>query len=115
MKRKLLAALLVCCMAGSALVGCADKGAAEQESETQKGVQEEDAGDTSGGEETSPGEGTAENITIEFFSQKQEEAAQMAYRNAAEDFHKEYPNITVEINTVPDSEKVFRVCRNQDK
>ncbi len=107
MKRKLLAALLVCCMAGSALVGCADKGAAEQESETQKGVQEEDAGDTSGGEETSPGEGTAENITIEFFSQKQEEAAQMAYRNAAEDFHKEYPNITVEINTVPDSEKVL--------
>lgn len=52
-------------------------------------------------------ESTGENITIEFFNQKQEEAAQQAYRNAAEEFHKEYPNITVEINTVPDSDKVL--------
>ena len=94
--------LLACCLIGGTLSGCGGKTENSTESsqasaETAKTEQE----DTSGEKEQ------PENITIEFFNQKQEEAAQQAYRNAAEDFHKEYPYITIEINTVPDSDKVL--------
>lgn len=98
----MLAMLLACCLIGGTLSGCGGKTENSTESsqasaETAKTEQE----DTSGEKEQ------PENITIEFFNQKQEEAAQQAYRNAAEDFHKEYPYITIEINTVPDSDKVL--------
>ena len=106
MKRKRLAVFLTCCMTAGILAGCGGDNA--------------DTGSTQAGQESAgastqavsvtaeeEGEGTGEAITIEFFNQKQEEAAQQAYRNAAEEFHKEYPNIVVEINTVPDSDKVL--------
>lgn len=82
MKRELLALLMTGCLIGGSITAYGE----------------------SGDDQTAQ---AGEDITIEFFSQKQEEAAQIAYRNAAEEFHKEYPNITVEINTVPDSEKVL--------
>ena len=102
MRKRMLAMLLACCLIGGTLSGCGGKTENSTESsqasaETAKTEQE----DTSGEKEQ------PENITIEFFNQKQEEAAQQAYRNAAEDFHKEYPYITIEINTVPDSDKSF--------
>ena len=102
MRKRMLAMLLACCLIGGTLSGCGGKTENSTESsqasaETAKTEQE----DTSGEKEQ------PENITIEFFNQKQEEAAQQAYRNAAEDFHKEYPYITIEINTVPDSDKVL--------
>lgn len=102
MRKRMLAMLLACCLIGGTLSGCGGKTENSKENsqasaETAKTEQE----DTSGEKEQ------PENITIEFFNQKQEEAAQQAYRNAAEDFHKEYPYITIEINTVPDSEKVL--------
>ena len=102
MRKRMLAMLLACCLIGGTLSGCGGKTENSKENsqasaETEKTEQE----DTSGEKEQ------PENITIEFFNQKQEEAAQQAYRNAAEDFHKEYPYITIEINTVPDSDKVL--------
>ena len=103
MKRKLLAVLLTCCMTAGMLAGCGgnskEPGSAQPEQEA--------AGASAQAGTEAAAESTGENITIEFFNQKQEEAAQQAYRNAAEEFHKEYPNITVEINTVPDSDKVL--------
>ena len=97
MKRKRLAVFLTCCMTAGILAGCGGDNA--------------DTGSTQAGQESAgastqavsvtaeeEGEGTGEAITIEFFNQKQEEAAQQAYRNAAEEFHKEYPNIVVSGN-----------------
>ena len=86
MRKRMLAMLLACCLIGGTLSGCGGKTENSKENsqasaETEKTEQE----DTSGEKEQ------PENITIEFFNQKQEEAAQQAYRNAAEDFHKEYP------------------------
>ena len=103
MKRKLLAVLLTCCMTAGMLAGC---GGSSKEAGSAQPEQEGAGASAQAGTEAAA-ESTGENITIEFFNQKQEEAAQQAYRNAAEEFHKEYPNITVEINTVPDSDKVL--------
>ena len=103
MKRKLLAVLLTCCMTAGMLAGC---GGSSKEAGSAQPEQEGAGASVQAGTEAAA-ESTGENITIEFFNQKQEEAAQQAYRNAAEEFHKEYPYITVEINTVPDSDKVL--------
>ncbi|MFF2093179.1 extracellular solute-binding protein [Paenibacillus sp. NPDC058174] len=46
-------------------------------------------------------------VKIEFFQQQGEEAIQSAYKAVIEDFSKEYPNIKIEMNTVPDSVKVL--------
>jgi len=68
-----------------------------------------DNGGNKGAEATS-GESEApkgKSISIEYFNQKSEEAAKRAFQNAADAFHKENPDITVKITTVPDSEKVL--------
>ncbi|RXZ82537.1 extracellular solute-binding protein [Paenibacillaceae bacterium] len=53
-------------------------------------------------------------VKIEFFQQQGEEAIQNAYRAVIEDFSKEYTNIQIDMNTVPDSVKVLtaRVASN---
>jgi len=53
-------------------------------------------------------------IKLEFFQQQGEEAIQNAYKAVIEDFSKEYGNIKIDMNTVPDPVKVLaaRVSTN---
>ncbi|WP_053376600.1 ABC transporter substrate-binding protein [Paenibacillus sp. FJAT-27812] len=51
--------------------------------------------------------GKSDSIKIEFFQQQGEEAIQNAYREIIADFTKEYPNILIDMNTVPDPVKVL--------
>ncbi|MFR8337990.1 MAG: hypothetical protein ACLVAW_15700 [Eisenbergiella massiliensis] len=88
MKKKLLSIFLTCCMVGGMLNGC---GSSQSESGNASVPQESSSAQTQTASDSSETK-AVENITIEFFNQKQEEAAQQAYRNAAEEFHKEYPN-----------------------
>ncbi|KOY16032.1 hypothetical protein AMS66_14785 [Paenibacillus xylanivorans] len=46
-------------------------------------------------------------VKIEFFQQQGEEAIQNAYHEIIADFTKEYPNIAINMNTVPDPVKVL--------
>lgn len=46
-------------------------------------------------------------VKIEFFQQQGEEAIQNAYHEIIADFTKEYPNIEINMNTVPDPVKVL--------
>jgi len=46
-------------------------------------------------------------IKLEFFQQQGEEAIQNAYKAVIEDFSKEYGNIKIDMNTVPDPVKVL--------
>lgn len=51
--------------------------------------------------------GASETITIEFFQQKMEEGPQKGYQAVIDKFHEEYPNIRIELNTVPDAGSVL--------
>lgn len=46
-------------------------------------------------------------LTIEFFQQKTEEAAQIGYNNIIEKFNEANPDIKIEMNTVPDAPTVL--------
>ncbi|MFF2481111.1 ABC transporter substrate-binding protein [Paenibacillus sp. NPDC058071] len=62
------------------------------------------SGDNGNAGEGKKGDGV---VKIEFFQQQGEEAIQSAYKAIIDDFSKEYPNIKIEMNTVPDSVKVL--------
>ncbi len=65
---------------------------------------------TACGKDNAPGNensGKSDSIKIEFFQQQGEEAIQNAYRKVIADFTKEYPNIIIDMNTVPDPVKVL--------
>lgn len=53
-------------------------------------------------------------LTIEFFQQKSEEGPQKGYQAIIDKFNNEYPNIKIEMNTVPDAGKVLtsRIASN---
>ncbi|REK75164.1 ABC transporter substrate-binding protein [Paenibacillus paeoniae] len=65
---------------------------------------------TACGKESTPSNsdnGKGDVVKIEFFQQQGEEAIQSAYREVIADFSKEYPNIVIDMNTVPDPVKVL--------
>ena len=108
MKRKMVARMLTAVMAvtlaacgakpDAAADGSGASGNDNASADTSQQEKQEDAGSgASGGEE----------ITIEYFNQKTEEAAQAAYAKVVPMFEEEYPNIHIEINTVPDGKQVL--------
>ena len=93
MKKRMLSMILAAMLAGTALTGCGSSGQ-DTGSEAQ-----------SGGESTEGSSG--DSITVEFFQQKSEEGPQKGYQLVIDEFEKEYPNIKIEMNTVPDAGKVL--------
>lgn len=51
--------------------------------------------------------GASDVLTIEFFQQKSEEAAQVGYQEIIDKFNEENPDIKIEMNTVPDAPTVL--------
>ena len=92
MKKK--TALLLCiALAAANILGCSS--GAEPENTTE---------DTTQKTESKSEDGV---LTIEFFQQKTEEAAQIGYNNIIDKFNEENPDIKIEMNTVPDAPTVL--------
>lgn len=99
--RKKLAVLLCTAMAVSSLAGCSS--GAKEANDTQGESKKEDSQDKAEGS----GEGSKEALTLEFFQQKSEEAAQVGYQNIIDKFNEQNPDIKIEMNTVPDAPTVL--------
>lgn len=99
--RKKLAVLLCTAMAVSSLVGCSS--GAKEASDTQGESKKEEAKDKAENKE----EGSGDVLTLEFFQQKSEEAAQVGYQNIIDKFNEQNPDIKIEMNTVPDAPTVL--------
>ena len=109
MKKRIFAMLLSSALLVSALAACGnDAGSSSSSqadssssSESSSSKAEDPSSSETGGDESASGE----VIEIEFFQQQGEEAIQAGYNAIIEDFQKEYPNIKITQNTVPDSLK----------
>lgn len=99
--RKKLAVLLCTAMAVSSLAGCSS--GAKEASDTQGESKKEEAKDKAENKEESSGD----VLTLEFFQQKSEEAAQVGYQNIIDKFNEQNPDIKIEMNTVPDAPTVL--------
>ena len=99
--RKKLAVLLCTAMAVSSLAGCSS--GAKEAGDTQGESKKEEAKDKAENKE----EGSGDVLTLEFFQQKSEEAAQVGYRNIIDKFNEQNPDIKIEMNTVPDAPTVL--------
>ena len=66
-------------------------------------VKKEDSQDKTEGKEDSG----KDVLTLEFFQQKSEEAAQVGYQNIIDKFNEQNPDIKIEMNTVPDAPTVL--------
>ncbi len=92
MKKK--TALLLCiALAAANILGCSSGAKPENTTE-----------DTTQKTESKSEDGV---LTIEFFQQKTEEAAQIGYNNIIDKFNEENPDIKIEMNTVPDAPTVL--------
>lgn len=98
MKKRSLAMILSVIMIATAFAGC---GSSENASTTTKA-------------ENSDTDSAAKPLTVEFFQQKGEEGPQKGYQLIIDNFNNEYPNIKIEMNTVPDAGKVLtsRIASN---
>ena len=111
MKKRIFAMLLSSALLVSALAACGnDAGSSSssqadssRSSDSSSSQAEDPSSSETGGDESASGE----VIEIEFFQQQGEEAIQAGYNAIIEDFQKEYPNIKITQNTVPDSLKVL--------
>ena len=99
--RKKLAVLLCTAMAVSSLAGCSN--GSKEASDTQGESKKEEAKDKAESKEESSGD----VLTLEFFQQKSEEAAQVGYQNIIDKFNEQNPDIKIEMNTVPDAPTVL--------
>ena len=107
MKKRMFTALLCALLVSAAITGCSS-GTTTSSSAAADG--ESTAGDASQAEESTDGasgEVIEEVIELEFFQQQGEEAIQAGYEAVIADFEKEYPNINITQNTVPDAAKVL--------
>lgn len=100
MKKK-LAVLLCAAMAVSSLAGCSS--GEKEPKDTQEENKKEDSQDKTEGKEDSG----KDVLTLEFFQQKSEEAAQVGYQNIIDKFNEQNPDIKIEMNTVPDAPTVL--------
>lgn len=101
MKKSVLAIILCGVIAAGALAGCGGSNPGS----TPVDVSSTEVSST----------GTSDKVlTIEFFQQKGEEGPQKGYQQIIDNFNKEYPNIKIEMNTVPDPVKVLtsRIASN---
>ena len=103
MKKRMFTALLCALLVSAAITGCSS-GTTTSSSAAADG--ESTAGDASQAEESTDG-ASGEAIELEFFQQQGEEAIQAGYEAVIADFEKEYPNINITQNTVPDAAKVL--------
>lgn len=103
MKKRMFTALLCALLVSAAITGCSS-GTTTSSSAAADG--ESTAGDASQAEESTDG-ASGEVIELEFFQQQGEEAIQAGYEAVIADFEKEYPNINITQNTVPDAAKVL--------
>lgn len=71
--------------------------------DTQEENKKEDSQDKTEGKEDSG----KDVLTLEFFQQKSEEAAQVGYQNIIDKFNEQNPDIKIEMNTVPDAPTVL--------
>ena len=99
MKKK-LAVLLCTAMAVSSLAGCSS--GAKDPGKDQEKTKKEDTQDKTEGKEDGK-----DVLTLEFFQQKSEEAAQVGYQNIIDKFNEQNPDIKIEMNTVPDAPTVL--------
>ena len=99
MKKK-LAVLLCTAMAVSSLAGCSS--GAKDPGKDQEKTKKEDTQDKTEGKEDGK-----DVLTLEFFQQKAEEAAQVGYQNIIDKFNEQNPDIKIEMNTVPDAPTVL--------
>ena len=100
MKKK-LAVLLCAAMAVSSLAGCSS--GVKEPKDTQEENKKEDSQDKTEGKKDSG----KDVLTLEFFQQKSEEAAQVGYENIIDKFNEQNPDIKIEMNTVPDAPTVL--------
>lgn len=96
MKKRIISWLLGSALLVSMLAACGQQGGTSSVSS--------ESGASSQADNTAS---TDEITEIEFFQQQGEEAIQAGYQAIIEDFEKEYPNIKITMNTVPDSLKVL--------
>lgn len=89
MKKKIAAAICMI-LIGTSLAACGGSSANESNTE-EKGKQES----------------KEDVLTVEFFQQKTEEAAQVGYNQIIEKFNEANPDIKIEMNTVPDAPTVL--------
>ena len=97
---KKLAVLLCTAMAVSSLAGCSS--GAKDPGKDQEKTKKEDTQDKTEGKEDGK-----DVLTLEFFQQKSEEAAQVGYQNIIDKFNEQNPDIKIEMNTVPDAPTVL--------
>lgn len=100
MKKK-LAVLLCAAMAVSSLAGCSS--GVKEPKDIREENKKEDSQDKTEGKEDSG----KDVLTLEFFQQKSEEAAQVGYQNIIDKFNEQNPDIKIEMNTVPDAPTVL--------
>lgn len=96
MKVKILAVLMSMALLFTGLTACSGTGGQGESGSP-------DSAETGTGSDKKDGD----VITIEFFQQKSEEGPQKGYQAIIDKFNEEYPNIVIEMNTVPDSSKVL--------
>lgn len=116
MKKKMISMLLSAGLIMGALTACQNN-AAEKKEETTAATKQDVADTTKKDTDTTTAEKNNEEsetagefdevVTIEFFQQKSEEGPQKGYQEVINLFHEKYPNITIEMNTVPDAGKVL--------
>lgn len=104
MKNRIITAILCSSMIITALTGC---GSGTTESSAQSSAAPDSSTTQSSSESSSAATPSAEAVTVEFFQQKMEEGPQRGYQEVIQRFHAEYPEINIEINTVPDAGKVL--------
>lgn len=111
MKKRMLALLLSSALLVSALAACGGGSGTSSSSKADKPEDSSSSSQAGSSSEASADEastsGDGEVLEIEFFQQQGEEAIQAGYNAIIEDFQKEYPNIRIIQNTVPDSLKVL--------
>ncbi len=102
MKKRIISLLLSSALFVSMLAACGQQGGTSSTSSVSS-----ESSASSQAEDTDNTASTDEITEIEFFQQQGEEAIQAGYQAIIEDFEKEYPNIKITMNTVPDSLKVL--------
>ena len=107
MKKK-LAVLLCTAMAVSSLAGCSS--GAKDPGKDQEKTKKEDTQDKTEGKEDGK-----DVLTLEFFQQKSEEAAQVGYQNIIDKFNEQNPDIKIEYTNVPDAETVLMTRMASDQ
>lgn len=105
MKRKSLVLILTLILAVGMLTGCG--GTTPVASASASASPSTEAAASASTEASAPASPAAEPVKIEFFQQKPEEGPQKGYQQVIDSFRKEFPNIEIEMNTVPDAAKVL--------